>query len=119
MHKLTSSNLAELEQKLRAMRVDALDAVRMRLAGSDNGMARSLGSLLEQGDAAVDAMLADDDIALVQHELATLRDIDAALKRIEFDVGGICTQCGASIPIERLRAVPTAATCVGCAALAS
>ena len=98
------------------MRIDVLDAVRTRLAGTDTGQARSLGSLMEQGDAAVDAMLADDDIALVQHELATLRDIDAALRRIEFDVGGICTQCGATIPIERLRAVPSAATCVACAA---
>jgi len=116
VHKLTSSDLAEVEQRLRGMRVDVLDAVRARLAGAGTGQARSLGSLLEQGDTAVDAMLVDDDIALVRHELAMLRDIDAALKRIEFDVGGICTQCGATIPIERLRAMPTAATCVACAA---
>ena len=115
MHKPTSSDLAELEQTLRAMRIDAVDAIRARLAAPDSGEPRSLGSLPGAGDQAVEDMLTDNEIALIQHELATLHDIDDALKRIEFDVGGICTQCGSPIPIARLRAVPTAATCIDCA----
>jgi RNA polymerase-binding transcription factor DksA len=115
VHKLTSSDVAELEQKLRVLRADTVDAVRARLGGMGSGQARSLISALGAGDLAVEDMLTENEIALIQHELATLADIDAALKRIAFDIGGICTQCGAPIPIARLRAVPTAATCVDCA----
>lgn len=116
MHKLTASDLDEVEVRLRALRIDVLDAMRTRLGNDANGQARSLGSLLGAGDAAVEDMLTENEIALVEHERATLRAIDAALQRIEFGVGGICTACGAPIPIERLRAVPTAITCVACAA---
>jgi len=113
--KPTSSELTELEQRLRALRADAVDAIRTRLAGTENGQPRSLGSMLGEGEPAVEDMFAETQLALVRHELDTLRDIDAALRRIEFDVGGICTACGAAISPARLCAVPTAATCVACA----
>lgn len=116
MHKLTSSDIAELENQLRAMRAGVVSAVHERLAGTESGQARSLGGLAGEGDQAVEDMLTENEIALIQHELASLHDIDAALRRIEFDVGGICTQCGVSIPVARLRAMPMAAMCVDCAA---
>ena len=115
MHKPTSSDLAELERTLRAMRIDTIEAIRARLHEPDSGQPRSLGSMLGEGDRAVEDMLTDNEVALIRHELATLHDIDNAIKRIEFDVGGICTECGAPIPIARLRAMPTAATCIACA----
>lgn len=115
MHKLTSSDLAEVEQKLRAMRIDAVDAIRSRLDEPGSDQPRSLGSLLGEGDQGVEDMLTDNEIALIQHELATLHDIDDALRSIEFDVGGICMACGAPIPLARLRAMPTATTCMACA----
>jgi DnaK suppressor protein len=115
MHKLTSSDLAEIEQTLRAMRVDAVEAIRARLDEPGGDQPRSLGSLLGAGDQAVEDMLTDNEIALIRHELAALHEIDAALRRIEFDVGGICLACGAPIPFARLRAMPTATTCMACA----
>lgn len=114
--KLTSSDVAELEHQLRSMRVEVIDALRTRLAGAESDQPRSLDNPAGEGDGAVDATFAETDIALVRHELDALRDIDDALKRIEFHVAGICTECGAAIPIARLRAVPTAATCMACAA---
>lgn len=44
-----------------------------------------------------------------------LEDIDAALRRIADGTYGICLDCDAHIGIERLRAVPTANLCIGCA----
>lgn len=119
MHKLTSADLADIEARLRAMRVEAIDAIRARLSADGSSLAHSLGSLAGEGDQAVEDMLTDTEIALLEHELGALRDIDAALKRIEFDVAGICTVCGAAIPVERLRALPAAAMCVRCAARAA
>ena len=97
------------------MRSDAVEAIRVRLAGTESGQARSLGSMPDEGDLAVEDMFTETEIALIAHELHTVHDIDDALRRIEFDIGGICTQCGAAIPMARLRAVPTAAMCIDCA----
>lgn len=40
--------------------------------------------------------------------------INAALQRLDAGTYGLCTECGASIEAERLRAVPHAAHCMGC-----
>ena len=37
-----------------------------------------------------------------------------ALSRVSKGEYGVCTECGASIPPPRLRAVPDATTCVAC-----
>ncbi|WP_127475382.1 TraR/DksA family transcriptional regulator [Microbacterium sulfonylureivorans] len=47
-----------------------------------------------------------------------LDEIDAVIARRRDGVDGICADCGRSIPIERLRARPTATRCVDCAARA-
>jgi DnaK suppressor protein len=41
--------------------------------------------------------------------------IDAALRRIADGTYGICADCDSHIGIERLRAMPTASLCIGCA----
>ncbi|MEM9578649.1 MAG: TraR/DksA C4-type zinc finger protein [Pseudomonadota bacterium] len=53
--------------------------------------------------------------ALGQVELAELRRIDAALKRIEQGRYGICVKCEDPISDARLNAVPDAALCKTCA----
>lgn len=40
-----------------------------------------------------------------------LREIDAALEKIEKGTYGVCTECGREIEEERLKAFPAAATC--------
>jgi phage/conjugal plasmid C-4 type zinc finger TraR family protein len=47
--------------------------------------------------------------------LAEAQAIHAALARIEAGSYGVCSNCGADIPVARLRAVPTATRCVNCA----
>lgn len=43
-----------------------------------------------------------------------LKDVDAALKRIEENTYGKCEKCNKEIPIERLRAFPEAKMCGEC-----
>lgn len=45
-----------------------------------------------------------------------LREIDAALARVESGWDGACVGCGRPIPAERLAVRPSADRCVGCAA---
>lgn len=47
--------------------------------------------------------------------LVEIRQIDAALCRIQNGTYGTCVKCGAKISPERLVAVPTAALCRNCA----
>ncbi|MFN8232829.1 MAG: TraR/DksA family transcriptional regulator [Actinomycetota bacterium] len=53
-------------------------------------------------------------IALVGSHRANLRDVDAALARIDAGTYGICSRCGNPIPSERLEALPWAALCIDC-----
>ena len=46
----------------------------------------------------------------------TIGQIDAALHRIDAGTYGACTQCGTTIPEERLELRPFSATCVTCSA---
>lgn len=45
----------------------------------------------------------------------TIDEIDAALARIAAGSFGVCTTCGAAIPVPRLEVRPFAAGCVACA----
>jgi DnaK suppressor protein len=119
MRKLTSSDLDEIEGKLRTMRSSLLAALRARLAdGADrNGHGGRADQAAGEGD--VDAIFTAAQIATLGGAVDDLRAIDAALRRIEFGVGGLCIDCGAPIAIERLRVAPSAATCLSCAGQAA
>ena len=43
-----------------------------------------------------------------------IRDIDAALARVDDGTYGLCELCAAQIPFERLQAIPHARVCVRC-----
>ena len=51
-------------------------------------------------------------LAAQENNLLSL--IDQALTRIEDGSFGVCIECGANIPVERLRAIPYALYCLDC-----
>jgi DnaK suppressor protein len=115
VRQLTSSDLDELEQRLRDERATVLEAIRSRLSGRDEDEQRVLINYFAEGDSqAAAAQLAETDIALLRQELTELAAIDAAIKRLEFGGGGLCTVCGCPIPLPRLRAAPASQTCLEC-----
>lgn len=61
----------------------------------------------EMFDRELDGSLGDNAEQLV-------REIDAALDRIDDGSYGTCARCAKAIPEERLDAVPYAVLCVGC-----
>ena len=54
--------------------------------------------------------------ALLDQARRRLADVDAAVTAVEAGTYGRCEVCGRPIAPARLRARPTARTCVGCAA---
>lgn len=54
------------------------------------------------------------DLSLREHHIERLRQIDAALERLEAGNYGICLRCRQSIEPARLRALPEAPLCFSC-----
>jgi DnaK suppressor protein len=54
-------------------------------------------------------------LGLLENEEEVLGEIDNALNRIGVGSYGLCEQCQAEIPRERLRAIPYTRYCVECA----
>ncbi|MCA1673320.1 MAG: TraR/DksA C4-type zinc finger protein, partial [Actinobacteria bacterium] len=54
-------------------------------------------------------------MSLLRHARARLSALAAATDRIRTGAYGTCGQCGESISIDRLMALPTAVTCASCA----
>lgn len=52
--------------------------------------------------------------ASVQRQQAMLRDIAAALQRIDDGVYGLCLDCDEPVAVKRLEFDPTASRCVDC-----
>jgi RNA polymerase-binding transcription factor DksA len=70
----------------------------------------------ESGEGDTLAVERERDLALSAHARAAVDQIDGALKRIEAGIYGVCTDCGGTIPEERLEAIPWAALRVECKA---
>jgi DnaK suppressor protein len=64
---------------------------------------------------ATDSVTKDMAVATLERERRTLQEIEGALKRIKSGEYGVCASCGEAIPDARLKALPWARVCVGCA----
>jgi len=74
------------------------------------------GAVHDRGDEALADLVADLGNAEVTRDLAELREMEAAARRVAEGSYGSCTDCGAEIPLERLRAQLAARRCVACQA---
>lgn len=65
-------------------------------------------------DDATDVMDQTTRAALRRHLEIRLREVEAALRRMEEGTYGICQACGRPIDVARLKAIPFAAFCLEC-----
>lgn len=108
-------NAHEVRDKLREQQRKLLEAIRthLSLSGSD-----SLYTLPNAHDATDDDAIADviaeSDVVTLGVELAELREILRAKRRIAEGSYGKCIDCGGAISSARLEAYPTAERCIAC-----
>jgi RNA polymerase-binding transcription factor DksA len=103
------SNTDPIRQRL----TERLAALSARVTNIEADMQQPLDD-----DFAEQAVDREDDEALDAVERAILREIAQtreALARLDLGTYGKCTSCGGPIAPERLKAIPTAAQCIGCA----
>lgn len=110
-----SQDFNRIETQLRAERKLVLEDIRNRLhASGDSDKLALLNHLDSVGDWVEASVFADNDMALLRHEIDRLSGIDAALVRIRNGSYGICMECGERIADGRLSAQPTAGLCLAC-----
>ena len=104
---------AELEQHR--------DRLRKTIAHHDIGGSSLTEATGELMSSSADNHLADTASETYERELDEgleedardqLRDVEAALERIEAGSYGTCSVCGKAIPVERLEAVPWTTLCI-------
>jgi len=104
---LLLKKLAEILGNVTSMETEAFRRERSDLSNMPIHMA----------DLGTDSSEIDNIIGLMDSERKILVEIDNALSRIEDGTYGICQGRGEPIPKERLKAIPWARYCVGCATL--
>ncbi|WP_448593283.1 TraR/DksA family transcriptional regulator [Thermoflexus hugenholtzii] len=98
----------------------ALEEERSRLRGElarlDARAPEGIGYHDHMADDATDVMDQATRVTLRRHLEVRLREVEAALRRMEEGTYGICQDCGRPIEVARLKALPFAAFCLECQA---
>jgi RNA polymerase-binding transcription factor DksA len=114
---LSTLDTGALESQLRIDRQTLTDRIREQLHRSDDPALMALANhMTEVDDGEVADLFNDTDIAILGHELAALRDIELALRRIDNGTYGNCADCGEAIEPARLTALPATRRCLRCKA---
>jgi len=101
--------------KLQARAAEVRSAVLAALSRSRSDLdTRIAGQVHDLQEDSFADLLAESGMAEMSHELAELRDIEAAQRRIQYGTYGYCVDCGKSISWQRLDIHPMARCCVSC-----
>lgn len=115
MTQLSAERATEFRSLLRARSAALRDEIRATLERSGN---ESHAQIAEQArdteDDSFADLIVDVNSAEVTRDLNELRQIDGAMQRLLDGSYGVCQTCGIEIPVERLRAQPTATRCIRC-----
>jgi RNA polymerase-binding protein DksA len=109
---MNQDEITSLQHKLRQERQRILNEVAETEAELEYIREEREPELVERGQEASRQILFE---RLDERGQREIDDIDAALRRIAAGTYGVCVDCDAHIGIERLRAMPAASLCIGCA----
>jgi DnaK suppressor protein len=107
---------SELRRELEAKLVALRDVWEKRLAAIQSDRRRQSAPLVADSDD--QAIQRENDPALDALDSRGREELEAvaaALGRLADGTFGTCARCGEAIPVARLRAEPTAQTCLACA----
>lgn len=70
------------------------------------------GQVHDAGEESVADMLVEINAAVLSQSIRALREVEAALTRVDGERFGLCVDCDEPIPLARLEASPTTQRCV-------
>lgn len=109
--KLKPAQVFEIRGLLLTRREELLKEINEEIDQSRAGAKQRSADPTDQASDSADGDLA---LALAQSDTDELNQIEAALARLEAGEIGSCEECSGPIPMERLRALPYATTCIDC-----
>ena len=101
----------EIEEIAKALKM-RLSELRTHLAKVDHELHKPLPA--DSEDQAIELENLEALEVIEKTGTTEIAQIEAALKRISDGTYGTCAKCGGPIDPRRLKALPTAATCVSC-----
>ena len=112
---LIRRQIIELSHAIRERRRALLDEVAQGIARAREESRDALADAVpDSGDQAQADLIGELDLAYVKRDLGELDELDGAARRLADGSYGVCLDCGAEIPLERLRARPGAPRCLDC-----
>lgn len=117
MSKINQAQIKQLKRQLLEEKADIIKHFELNdhfgLAESQRDMIGELSTYDNHpGDIATELYERGKDIALNEHAEFQLDQINRSLENIAIGHYGICVMCGADIPFERLKAIPTTEYCM-------
>lgn len=106
-----------LLERRRTLRADIARELGKYRDGRNNAFATEVADHADHADhaeLAVACLVVDLDLAEIGRDIRELREVEAALKRVESGSFGACIDCGAAISPVQLERTPAAARCAGC-----
>ena len=113
MDTLSAQQLDLLKNQLTQREAELRAAIQRELSGH-NGYSDMVNEVPDAGDSSFANLEVDLGNAAVTRETRELRAIQTARARIESGSYGSCAECGNPIPVERLKAQPSAERCAPC-----
>ena len=115
MASLTKGQITELRRRLQQHHMELRSEIREELLEADESRYTDLaGRVHDSGEESVADLLSDLDIARIDRQVLEIRRIEAALRRLDMGVYGVCSDCDGDIEYERLRSQPVAERCLAC-----
>lgn len=112
---LSTTQLHDLNETLEARFRELWETIHQELLSSDEEQYSDLaGRVHDRGDESVADLLADVNLAVIDHHVEEIREVEAAILRMSAGTFGLCVDCGQEVAAERLTAYPTAARCLRC-----
>ena len=110
MKHLTQEQVEEIRRTLLEQREKLLESAREQIRDPSN-VAFEGGDEIDRADLEEERYLT---FRIKGREARLIHKIDYALMKIESGTYGVCENCGAQIPFERLRARPVTTMCFEC-----
>ncbi len=110
MHHLTEEQIKEIKRMLMTMKEKLLRSAEEQIKDPSNVTFEG-GDEIDRADIESDRFIT---FRIKGREVKLIHKIDYALMKIEMGTYGICENCGAEIPYERLKARPVTTMCIKC-----
>ncbi len=113
--RLSETQLGEARQQLQRRFDELREEIRQELLMSDKEQYAELaGGTRDPGDESIADLLADLNLAVIDHHINEVRAVEAAMMRMATGTYGICLDCDCEIAPARLEAYPVAVRCHQC-----